>query len=173
MKINVGSTNPAKIDAAKVAFSKYFKKIVVLGTNADSKISKMPLTEAKTLEGAINRAKDSIKDAEFGVGMEGGVEDSSVGMFCFGYVAIINKIGTIGIGSTGKFLLPPKIRKEIKNGRELSSVMDDFTKKENIREKEGAVGIFTKNIISRADFLERATIFALVKFINKKEFEKK
>lgn len=36
MKILVGSQNPVKIEAAKEAFSKYFKKVEVAGIKVDS-----------------------------------------------------------------------------------------------------------------------------------------
>jgi len=168
MKVIVGSKNPVKVNATKAAFSKFFSDVEVKGESVDSGVSDMPLTAKETRLGAINRAKRSLElGADYGVGLEGGVEDTDYGMFLFGRVAIIDKNNNVGLSGAEGFLLPEIIAKRIRQGEELGPVMDDVTGLPDVKKNAGAVGIFTKNEISRTDSFEKSIILALVKFINK------
>lgn len=78
MKIAVGSTNPTKINAARIAFEKVFPQetIEVIGVTVDSGIPNQPMNHQQTIQGAINRAKAALEktQADFGVGEEGGMQ---------------------------------------------------------------------------------------------------
>ena len=89
MKIAVGSTNPTKINAARIAFEKVFpnESIDVVGVKVSSGIPDQPVGDPQTIQGSINRAKRALKEsnADFGVGQEGGM----------------NKIGTRWVETDG------------------------------------------------------------------------
>jgi len=76
MKVYVGSKNRVKIEAVKSAFSKFFEKDVeVIGVSVDNGVGKQPYDE-QTWKGAINRAKNAMKeyrDGDFWVGIESGI----------------------------------------------------------------------------------------------------
>ena len=55
MKVLVGSQNPAKIEATKEVFRKYFGQTNVIGINVSSEVSAQPVDE-EMFEGAKNRA---------------------------------------------------------------------------------------------------------------------
>lgn len=168
MKISVGSKNPVKIAAVENAVKKIWPNAKVIGIEINSGVNNQPVSNEEAIQGAINRAKLSLQQtgADIGMGLEGCVYDSKFGMFLSGWVAAINKNGEIGIGGGGGLLLPEKVASEVRNGKELGLVMDRFIGGHNTKQKQGAVGILTNNLIPRTDAFEKSVIFALVRFIN-------
>ena len=61
ISVCVGSLNPTKKNAVKEAFNSYFKHFKLYNIKADSKVSKQPFGFKNILDGAINRAKCSLK----------------------------------------------------------------------------------------------------------------
>ena len=174
MKVVVGSKNPVKVNAVKEAFEYFFDEVVVIGTNAKSGVSDMPTTELETMQGAMNRAKESLesaKDIDFGVGLEGGIEDTNLGMLLFGRVVILDNKGNVGFSGNEGFILPEKIAKRIRQGEELGPIMDDFLGESDIKKKQGAIGVFTKGYMDRTQSFKQSVVLALVKFINPEWYE--
>ena len=172
MKILVGSQNPVKIEATKEAFLKYFKEVEVVGVEVDSKVSNQPIGE-ETFEGAKNRALELGKinkiknlNAEFCVGIEGGIIKLYSKWFCFGGMCIINNREKVGFGTSSCFELPKKVVQEISNGVELGEVMDKIMGDHNTKQKGGAIGFFTKGIMGRKDFYIPGLVVALIPFMN-------
>ncbi len=172
MKVLVGSENPVKIEAVKEAFSKYFKNVEVIGIKVDSKVPAQPINN-ETFEGAKNRAlelkrinEEKNLNAKFFVGIEGGIIKIYSKWFAFGGMCIIDEEGRMGFGTSPHFELPEKIVKELLNGIELGDVMDKITGKHNIKQKEGAIGIFTKGKMNRKNLYVQGLIVALVPFLN-------
>jgi len=90
-----------------------------------SGVSAQPMSDEESIEGATNRAKASLAatpSADFGVGMEGGIHKLGDKWYECGWIAVIDKKGTIGIGSSARFELSGKIMKEILAGKELATV---------------------------------------------------
>ena len=172
MKIAVGSQNPVKIEAVKRAFRKAFEECEIIGISISSEVSDMPMSLEEAIKGAKNRAKRAIKKlkADFGVGLEGGFEETKVGTFLSGFVAIIDKKGRWGLGKAHGILMPEKIVKEVKQGKELGEVMDEITGLKNTKQHDGAVGFFTRGLISRTQSFETATIYALARFFREEMF---
>lgn len=149
MKIAVGSSNPSKVEAVRTIFNK--DELVTL--NVDSGVSEQPFSDEETIEGAVNRAKNCLNesDAEFSIGLEGGVVDTKHGMFVCNWGALVTRKNEVFIAGGARVLLPESIAKRLRAGEELGPVMDDFTQSHNIRIKEGAIGIFTNNRVTRAE----------------------
>jgi len=110
MKVAIGSKNPVKIKATKNVFKKVFGQVKVLSVEVKSGVSHTPSSFEEILKGAINRAKNALKEtrADFGVGLEGGYEKIKFGFFLSGAVAIVDKKGRIGISGGSRVLLPKK-----------------------------------------------------------------
>jgi inosine/xanthosine triphosphatase len=171
MKVLVGSKNPVKIEAAKEAFKRYFGNVEVVGIEVDSKISKQPIG-IETFVGAKNRVEELKKlEADFYVGIEGGVINMFDKWFSFTVVCVSDKNDKYGYGITSLFELPQIVINEIKNGKELGEIMDELTKRENTKQKEGAIGILTKGIIDRKSLYVQAIICAIIPFLNKDLFQ--
>lgn len=91
MKIVVSSENPVKISAVKKGFKAFYSEIEVESVLAGSGVSDQPLTDRETLLGARNRASEArkkIHDADFWVGIEGGVQSEDNGLAAFAWVVI-------------------------------------------------------------------------------------
>jgi inosine/xanthosine triphosphatase len=169
-KIVIASHNPVKINAALHGFRRMFP-----GTNFEIKpvsvpsgVSGQPATEAETKRGAQNRVDNAaavIPQADFWVGIEGGVETTPDGLTAFAWV-IIKSGSTTGKARTGAFLLPPKVSELVFAGKELGEADDIFFGKSNSKQKDGAIGLLTGNVINRQLLYEHAVILALPPFKN-------
>lgn len=171
MLVAIGSRNPAKINAVRSSFSMAFPKARYVVIDAPSGVSDMPMSAEEVRLGALNRAKSSLsmaKRAQYGVGIEGGVERTVDGLMVCGYVCIVHKSGRTGIGGGTSVLLPKSIASEVVKGRELGHVIDDLTGRSNVKQKEGAIGILTKGITSRKEIFRISTACALAPFLNKR-----
>jgi inosine/xanthosine triphosphatase len=165
MKINVGSANPVKINAARDAFLHFCREARVTGIEVDAGVSEMPMTDEECIKGAVNRAKKAIGDGDYGVGLEGGVDDTEHGMFLTGWAAVVSKDGWIGLGNSGKLLLPEIIAKRIREGEELGPVMDEVTGIANVKRNKGAIGFFTDNVMDRTKSFENSIVLAMARFV--------
>ncbi len=168
--IVVASTNPVKIEAVRLGFAKMFPDQVFRfeSISTPSGVSSQPLSDQETLQGAFNRASDAsrlIPQADYWVGVEGGVEDIEEGMAAFAWVVVYTSRLT-GKGRTGAFFLPPAIARMIRQGKELGEADDIFFKKSNSKQANGAIGILTGDVIDRTRLYEHAVIFALTPFKN-------
>ena len=174
LKIAVGSKNPVKIGAVESAFNKMIGECEIIGVSVSSGVSDMPMSFDEIVTGAKNRAQAAMElvGADYGVGLEGGMNDSNLGTFLMGFVAIVDKQGTWGYSIGGGLYMPDKIVKVVKNsGRELGDVMDELRGLQNTKQHEGCVGYFTDNLIDRKESFEKPTISALSRFKKKEWFE--
>ncbi|MEI6835768.1 MAG: inosine/xanthosine triphosphatase [Candidatus Falkowbacteria bacterium] len=174
IKVVVGSKNPVKIGAVKSAFIKMMGECEIIGISVSSGVSNMPMSFSEIVTGAKNRAQAALGlvDADYGVGLEGGMDDTELGTFLMGFVAIIDKQGTWGYSNGGGLYMPEKIVKIVKDsGRELGDVMDELRGLQNTKQHEGCVGYFTDNLIDRQESFEKPTISALSRFKKKEWFE--
>jgi inosine/xanthosine triphosphatase len=151
MKIAIGSLNPTKVQAVE----KVFKDDTVLSISVPSDVSNQPLTDDETMKGAINRAYHSRTEskADMGIGLEGGVIISGDKLLLCNWGALAYNGGVL-VASGAKILLPSEFIPALQDGRELAELMEGYTKKKDIRSKEGAIGIFTNGRITRQQMFE-------------------
>ncbi|WLD95442.1 DUF84 family protein [Alkalihalobacillus sp. AL-G] len=148
MKVAVGSKNPAKIRAVEKVTNKLGWTIEAIDT--PSLVSEQPFSDSETRQGALNRASACIPNGyDIGLGLEGGVVDTEVGMFLCNWGALVTRGRTNFVASGAKILLPTEIAEPVRSGRELGDVMADYTDKKDVRKKEGAIGIFTDGWVTR------------------------
>jgi inosine/xanthosine triphosphatase len=170
--IIVASKNPVKIQAVKNGFEKMFPEdeIVVEGIAVASGVSHQPMTNAETEKGALTRAENARMirpDAEYWVGIEGGVEEDGGQLNSFAWVAIASNKGEMGKGRTGTFVLPPKVTQLIREGKELGEADDIVFGQTNSKQKMGAVGLLTHSVIDRCEYYEHAVILACIRFTSR------
>jgi inosine/xanthosine triphosphatase len=118
----------------------------------------------------VGNAKKARPNADFWVGIEGGVEENKKDMESFAWVVIQSKDGAVGKGRTGTFALPPKVAKLIRQGKELGEADDIVFGQKDSKQKMGAVGLLTGNVIDRTAYYTHAVILALIRFKNRKFF---
>lgn len=176
MKILVGSKNPVKIDSVKEAFSNYFDDVEVISTEVESGVSHQPFGD-DTFKGAQNRAQ-ALKivneqenyNADFFIGIEGGVAKQFNKWFAFGCMCVIDKQNQIGFGLSPHFELPNLVVEKLHRGIELGDVMDEIQEIENTKQKQGAIGYFTNGIMNRKELYIEGLKVAIVPFLHKKMF---
>lgn len=171
MIVAVGSTNPTKTQPVGEVFEKHFQNVTVRGVKVDSGVGDQPLSDEEMFKGALNRAQKSlqkVKNATYGVGIEGGIHQYSYGWFERSLVVVIDRTGRIGIGSSGGLVLPPVVVKRIHGGERLEQVMDDLFKTEKIGQGIGMFGLMTRGVVTRASGVAHGVAFALAPFLHQK-----
>ena len=168
-KVIIASRNPVKINAVEIAFTKMFKQETFdfEGISVPSGVPDQPMDNSTTLTGAFNRANNAmakVGNADYWVGIEGGIEKTGEKeMQAFAWIVIKSK-QYIGKGKTGTFYLPDEIIRLIDEGRELGEADDIVFGQNNSKQKNGAVGILTENVINRTDIYSQGLILALIPF---------
>jgi inosine/xanthosine triphosphatase len=185
--IVVASTNPVKTRAALSGFRKMFPGEVFQceGVPASSGVRDQPASDSETFQGALNRARRAAEQrpqADFWVGIEGGVEPCAYPacqdeLMAFAWVVVIGRMieaatllgrepvnQLIGKGRSGTFFLPESIAGLIRQGMELGQADDAVYGRSNSKQENGAVGILTGDVIDRARLYEHALVLALIPF---------
>lgn len=192
MRFAVGTKNKAKLDSVRQALSrcKFTNTALgpepssdggecdghdlheVIGVGTESNVGAQPFSAAETRQGALNRAQGAlalVPDADFGIGLEGGVEkaESDDTYFECGWMCVVErKSGRIGWGSSARFVLDGAMVKQLKAGKELAHVIDEMTGETDVRSGLGAMGVLTNGALGRADAYTHGLIFAFAPFLS-------
>lgn len=178
IRISVGSTNPVKINSARQAFLQIFPNHTIHceEMHAPSGVADQPMTEADTRLGAQNRVRhcyehNADRDMDFFVAMEGGVDKFEEGAATFAYVAIMSKEGELMIGRSANLPLPEKVYQRLQGDEELGAVMDDLFNTDNLRQKGGAIGLFTNHVATRESVYTQALVLALAPSLHPEHYQ--
>lgn len=170
-KILLASTNPVKVAAVKDGFERMLpgEKHVIEPVSIKPEVPDQPMTDQETLNGAVQRtliAREQYPEADYWVGIEGGVQDEGQTMAAFAWV-VIRSPDQVGRSKSGTFYLPGKIAQLIREGLELGEADDIIFGQTDSKRKNGAIGLLTGDVITRKSLYEHAVILALVPFKNK------
>lgn len=171
-KVIVASQNPVKIQSAKNAFKKVFpsETFAFEGVEVASGVPDQPMGEEETLLGATSRAQNAqTHEADFWVGIEGGVADKEGQLEAFAWMVILTKDHK-SIGRTGSFFLPHKLSELVHQGIELGEADDKVFGQSNSKKKQGSVGLLTHGILDRTGYYEQALVLALIPFMNEEYY---
>ena len=175
MKVAVGTTNPAKINAVKAAFDKIWPDETwdVVGVGVTSGVSDQPLSARESIKGATTRAKKVLEHekADYGVGLEGGVHKIESHWFDCGWMVVIDKEGTTGIGTSIWMETPPKMMKMVHEGMELGHIDDKLFGTKNSKQGTGHFGLITNDALTRSDMYRDGVISALSRFMHPEVYE--
>lgn len=177
----VASKNPVKIGATRDGFSRMFPTATldVRALSVPSGVPDQPFTDEETLQGALNRARNAREaepDADFWVGLEGGVDGGSQPsdgpIQSFAWIVVVGKAED-GAGSerqgkarTATYYLPEETAKLLRDGMELGHADDLVHGRTNSKQKSGSVGILTDDVITRQSYYFQAVVLALIPFKN-------
>ncbi len=173
MNIIVGSKNPAKIAAVEDLIPEYpiLKGAVVTGVDAQTTVSEQPLSIDETVDGAIQRAKNSFKDCTYSIGLESGL--FPVAHTKSGYmdtcVCAIYDGNNIHLGLSSAFEYPTELTKLVLKG---DTNISDAAKKiglthhEYIGHAHGVISHLTKGRIDREKNTQEAIRMALIHLEN-------
>lgn len=173
-RVIIASTNPVKINAVKTGFTQMFSEqhFEFSGIDVSSGVSDQPMGDEETLQGALNRAQIAQQhkpDADYFVGIEGGVDIVQGEMEVFAWIVILSthESKIIGKSRTAVFYLPHSIAKLVENGMELGTAVDTVYGCHNSKQKQGSIGFLTGDVMDRTDYYVPSIILALIPFKNK------
>jgi inosine/xanthosine triphosphatase len=183
--IALGSDRAAKIMAVRASVARVaaidpaWADVNVVARRVETSAPAMPLTDWQLMEGARERAlavRDSLRsrrlEADIYVGLEGGFHSISIGgewhTFLRGWAYATN--GELSaFGAAPSISVPPEIVKNVVQGRrELGVVIDEVTGARDVRSKQGAWGVLSRDLVTRSMSFELALIAAFAPFYNPK-----
>ena len=172
-QVAVGSTNRAKVEAVRAVFSRVWPNLAVrpVPVTMPPEIGEMPVGE-NVKAGAIHRAKAALASgADFGVGLEGGVDFEGETCYLFNWVAIAGKGGFLSAAPSGRLRLPASYARAIRAGKVLGDLMVEKVGRADVNAQEGAVGYLTKGLVSRQRFFEECLALALAPYLSADEYQ--
>lgn len=183
--IALGSDRAAKIMAVRASVARVatmdpdWANVNVVARRVEINAPAMPLTDWQLMEGARERAlavRDSLHsrrlEADIYVGLEGGFHSISIGgewhTFLRGWAYATD--GERGaFGGAPSISVPPDIVKSVVQGRrELGIVIDEVSGGRDVRSKQGAWGVLSRDLVTRSMSFEVALIAAFAPFYNPK-----
>jgi inosine/xanthosine triphosphatase len=171
MRVVISSQNPAKIRATREAFSLQFPGEIIeyLPVSVESGVSDQPMTDDETRIGARNRAHNAsqlIADADFWIGLEGGIDTIDDTLMAFAWMAVQGADGRIAEARTVTLPLPPAVKSLVEQGMELGDANDKVFSTVNSKHEGGAFGLLTGGLYTRESVYTEALVIALVPFVN-------
>jgi inosine/xanthosine triphosphatase len=155
----------------------------VVARRVEVSVPTMPLTDWQLMQGARERAfaaQDALQvrklQADIYVGLEGGFHSISIEgewhTFLRGWAYATNGGDRGAFGSTPSITVPADIVKRVVEGRkELGIVIDEVTGGRDIRSKQGAWGVLSRDLVTRSLSFELALIAAFAPFYNSRMYQ--
>ncbi|HEV2905103.1 MAG TPA: inosine/xanthosine triphosphatase [Pyrinomonadaceae bacterium] len=182
-RIALGSDRAAKIMAVRASIARIaeidsgWRDVTVVARPVKTDAPAMPLTDWQLMNGARQRAlavrEQLIQqrlEVDLYVGLEGGFHSISVEgewhTFLRGWAyATDGERGSFGMSPSIE--VPDAIVKDVVQGkRELGIVIDDFAGIRDVRSKQGAWGVLSRDLITRSMSFEAALISSFAPFYN-------
>ena len=174
-----------KVNGVQRAFRKLshiapFDTIIFEPMKIESGVQATPLSIDELMTGARQRAETAFansgpKNSEiiFSVGVEGGLYVSQQHAFLQSWACVYDGKRN-SFGSSGSIEIPQALSDAVvRDGADLGKVIDIFAEQNDVRSNQGTWGILTRDLITREDSFELATLNALAPFFNKKMYERK
>jgi len=172
MRIVLGTRREPKIAGVRIALSRLaalpwpgeeveLAPVEVVSGQADT-----PLSAEATREGARTRARAAlvaVPGAALAIGLEGGVEvlGRAPVQAVLRNWAVAWDGRREGVGSSASVLLPGPLAEAVLAGEDLASAIDRFAGERDVRSRQGAFGVLTAGLVSRADAYAQAVVTAL------------
>jgi inosine/xanthosine triphosphatase len=171
MRVIVASKNPVKVGAARNAFQALFPGVAIelLSASVESGVSDQPMSDDETRRGARQRAKNAaaaMPDADFSVGMEGGIEVVDEQLMAFAWMVVQGASGDLSEARSVTLPLPPAVRELVDSGLELGDANDRVFATVNSKQSGGAYGLLTDGLYTRESVYKQTLIIALTPFVN-------
>jgi inosine/xanthosine triphosphatase len=166
-RVIVGSANPVKVAAVRAVLERAGARAQVSGMAVASGVNDQPFGDTETIRGATQRARAVLdaSDAEFAVGLEGGVVDEDGVMRSCAWAAVVSRDGRVGTGGSLAMTLPARVATLVREGTELGHAMDRITGAHDTKRGAGAVGILTAGLVDRQRAYEALVTYALARFL--------
>lgn len=184
MQVIVASLNPAKIEAAQLAFALLLPdaQVSVRGVEVPSGVAEQPMSDLETHQGARQRAlaaRALVPSAELWIGMEGGVEFITTAQeanlppitptcHTFAWIQVLGTLpsGLDNASRSASLTLPPLVAQALAEGQELGPAMDRLFNATNTKQTGGAIGILTQQRLTRRTVYRDTLLLALAPWLN-------
>ncbi len=185
MKIALGSKRAAKIEALQQAAARIasinsaWQNVQIIARSVSTNTPAMPLTDEELMRGARERALAAQKDllaealsAQFYVGLEGGFHsvslDGTQHTFLRGWAFATDGVRE-SYGASPSIIVPESIvRRVIDGNTELGVVIDKVAGEHDVRSRQGAWGVLSSDLLTRAMSFELALVAAFAPFYNER-----
>lgn len=185
MKIALGSERAAKVEALQQAAARIaaidsaWQNLEIIARSVSINAPAMPLTDEELMRGARERALAAQKDlsdagssAQFYVGLEGGFHsvslDGTQHTFLRGW-AFATDGARESYGASPSIIVPESIvRQVIDTNKELGVVIDKVAGEQDVRSRQGAWGVLSNDLLTRAMSFELALVAAFAPFYNER-----
>ena len=173
MKILLGSKNPSKANAIKLAMQSIgYNDIKITPIDVPSQVSSKPINE-ETLIGAQNRNKNLYKycqenniDFDWLISIEGGYEKVNNTYFIVTYVSIIDNKNNEFIGKSQGLQISKAMFDWVSDGKSLNKVIESIIENSENKKVNGISGYLTNGFYKRDIFDSSAIVSALQSYIN-------
>ncbi len=167
----VASGNPVKIEAVQLGLARMFPRQTwtVRGRELPSGVPDQPMSDAETLRGALNRARNArlaAPDAQLWFGIEGGLDTVGTVLRGFAWVQMLAP-DCAGRSRTATFDLPDEVVRLVHAGYELGHADDLVFGRSNSKQGSGSVGILTGDALTRTEYYAQAVLLALIPLRNR------
>ena len=188
MLIALGSARSAKIMALRAACARVaecdprWRQAELVARPVETGVARMPLSDTQLMRGARNRAEavrallsSEGRAADLYVGLEGGFHSITFEghrqTFLHGWAYATN--GARGyFGHAPAVTVPPSLVARVEGtGRELGEVIDEVAGSTDVRSREGAWGVLSRGLLTRAMSFETALVAAFAPFYNARLYE--
>jgi inosine/xanthosine triphosphatase len=183
--VALGSARAAKIMAVRTACarvaevdSRWRKAELVVRAVAATGAPRMPLSDTQLMRGAHGRAREVERllraegeRADLYVGLEGGFHSITFEgrrhTFLHGWAYVTDGQKRGHFGHAPAVEVPPDIVARVeRSGRELGEVMDEVAGEHDVRSRQGAWGVLSRGLLTRALSFESALVAAFAPFYN-------
>ena len=182
-RIALGSERAAKIMAVRASIARIaevdsrWRDATVVARRVETNAPAMPLTDWELMSGARERALtvrtlliEQKLETDLYVGLEGGFHSISVEgewhTFLRGWAYVTDGF-TGSFGMSPSIAVPPAIVKSVIEGKqELGLVIDEVAGARDVRSRQGAWGVLSRDLLTRSMSFEAALIAAFAPFYN-------
>lgn len=171
--ILVASRNPVKIKATEKAFQPFFnelnidnREVILPLRDADQPIGEEQTREFSQLR--VSEVRRGNVGYDFYVGVEGGIVKTYTGDTRIVVYSSVGQNDSIVTIRGCEIPLPEKWFDELSNKSygELGDLVEYVSGVQEIKRKQGAVGFFTMDNVTRFDILKQSIIMALIPYLN-------
>ncbi len=162
-RVVLGSTNDAKVIAVQEAFTLVFGSVTVDAVEVQD-TPEQPLTDQATLKGAQHRAQSvrSMRpNADYWVGIEGGIESVADELMVIAWVVILTATGA-GRSRSASYQLPKSAAETVSLGRPLGNISANTGPDWR---KRGLIASLSEGLITRSSIYVQPVVLALLPFL--------
>ena len=182
--IALGSDRAAKIMAVRASIARVAEldpswvDAGLIARPVETNVPAMPMNDWELMQGARERAlavrdllRSQRRDADIFVGLEGGFHSISLAgewhTFLRGW-AYATDGEREAFGGTPSISVPASLAKKVFEGRvELGDVIDEVAGLKDVRSRQGAWGILSRELVTRSMTFEVALVAAFAPFYNR------